>query len=739
MRTIATISNESSPFDNNGHGTHVAGIVGARIGGPTSGGREFAGVAPDASLYSLKVMDGEQGSILDVIEAIDWAIANDMDIINLSLGLSDHVQLLKDAVDRAYKAGILLVGAAGNDDVGFPVNYPAKYDSVIAVSSVDRGKTISSFSSTGAEVEFSAPGGGIASTYVAGGISTYAQMDGTSQATPHIAGFLALLKQKNPTKTAPELRVELRKYAEDLGVQGRDDLYGYGFINYTVLDETAPGNVSNFKTTGTESDSIIVSFTNPADADFSKTKLYLNGVFSGETAGDSFTFTSLNADTEYQITARTVDVNGNTSEGVSIMAKTRALPDATPPAEQELPGTPTEPGNQAQPPVSPAPSQPGNQEQLPVNPAPSLPLPSGPIEAAPVPVQNGEFLVSEEKWTETNNKIEISVPAKASKFVFTPGVWNELKMARKDLSISLNGLSVLMPKENIAALTLKNKTEINFSPITATPPKGANLKSELIMIEMVDQVSKTAIKSFNKPINIAFDIPAATSTAAVKPTFGVRHDSGQWQFAGGNIRGSQFVIQTKQPGSFAIMENSRTFTDIKGHWAQPEIEDLSARLIIQGKTADQFSPNEEVTRAQFVVLLTRMLSIPTAEYAGTFKDVTASQSWSASYIEAAHRYGITTGFADGSFRPNQIIITRQEMAAMIVRALKAEKPEALLSSSKTTKPFTDDRKLSTTFKQEIYLAAKAGLIKGRANGSFDPLDKTTRAETSVVLYRALHK
>ena len=173
----ATLIDESSPLDNHGHGTHVAGIVGAKIGGTTLGGSEFVGVAPNTSLYSLKAMDGDEGSILNVIEAIDWAIANDMDIINLSLGLSSHVQLLQDAVDRAYNAGILLVGASGNDNVGSPVNYPAKYESVIAVSSVDSRMNLSSFSSTGAEIEFTAPGSEIASTYVGGNI---AMMSGTS-------------------------------------------------------------------------------------------------------------------------------------------------------------------------------------------------------------------------------------------------------------------------------------------------------------------------------------------------------------------------------------------------------------------------------------------------------------------------------------------------------------------------------------------------------------------------------
>ncbi len=826
----ATLKDESSPFDNHGHGTHVAGIVGAKIGGPTSvEGREFVGVAPNASLYSLKVMDGDEGSILNVIEAIDWAISNDMDIINLSLGLSSHVQLLQDAVDRAYNAGILLVGAAGNDNVGSPVNYPAKYESVIAVSSVDSRKTLSSFSSTGAEIEFTAPGSGIASTYVNGGISTYGVMSGTSQAAPHIAGFLALLKQRNPTKTASELRVELQKYAEDLGSEGRDEFYGYGFIDYNTLDDVPPGEVMNLQATATTTDSIAVSFTKPADADFVKTNLYLDGVFSSETTLDSYTLTDLSPDTEYNISIKTVDGHGNLSNGVSILIKTKALPDTTAPSEvtemraesitetsaiiswtnpaeddfsqvnlyfndekiktvlreetpsytltglspgtaysvlirtvdqtgNESPGktvsftteaspvevpvespSPNEPGEQdpsdpggEEQPVSPGPSEPGTQDQ-PISPLPAAP---SPVETAPMPADYGELLVTKEKLVENNGKIELTLPSNTGKIIFSPDVWNELKIKNKDLNVSFNELSLLMPKENIAGLRLEHLTEISVSKETPAPPKGASLLTDLAKIEMVDQVTKRRINTFDKPLTITLDLPAVQIAGLDKTMFGARKAGSEWQFAGGNIVGGKLVLHTRQLASFAVLENHRTFLDIKNHWAKPEIEQLASRFIIQG-TANLFSPNEEVTRAQFVVLLARMLSIPTREYSATFKDVPKSQTWAAGFIEAAQRHGITSGLGDGTFQPNRVI-TRQEMAAMIVRALRVENPDALQENSATTKLFTDDKQLSTTFKQEVYQATKAGLIKGLPDGSFNPLAKATRAQTSVVLYRALH-
>jgi subtilisin family serine protease len=315
----ATAINESSTLDHNGHGTHVAGIVGAKMGGPELFERDIVGVAPNVSLYSLKVMDEDSGTVLDLIEAIDWAIANNMDIINLSLGLTTHVQLLQDAVDRANRAGILVVAAAGNDGNGSSVNYPAKYNSVIAVSSVDWDKVISSFSSTGIENEFTAPGSDFVSNMhiisTSPFLEKYTGMGGTSQAAPHVTGFLTLLMQKNPQKTASEIRMELRKYVDDLGVPGRDELYGYGLINYLSYDGTPPvvptinpvaDNMTN-----------ISGKTEP----YAIVNLYTGGKYQKSTTADqngSFNFAveKQKAGTEIKVTA--TDNSGNVS-GTSVV------------------------------------------------------------------------------------------------------------------------------------------------------------------------------------------------------------------------------------------------------------------------------------------------------------------------------------------------------------------------------------------------------------------------------------
>jgi subtilisin family serine protease len=783
-----TTYNEASPDDHIGHGTHVAGIVGAKRDGGLIANADIVGVAPDVSLYSLKALGGETGSLYDVIEAIDWAINHDMDIINLSLGSPTHVQLLQDAVNRAYQAGILLVGAAGNDGVGTPVNYPAKYDSVIAVSSVDSYKRISDFSSTGPEVEFTAPGSSINSTYT-GSTYSYANASGTSQATPHVAGFLALLMQKYPTMSASGLRVMLQKYADDLGNTGRDEYFGYGFINYLAFDDQAPAEVSSLRVNNTSTNSITISWTNPYDQDFSKALIMVNGVKVGESTKtqNSFTIQNLKQATEYQITVKTVDTKGNVSTGTGLSASTSA--DTQAPSEVKASQISNVSANSAmiswinpeeadfakvniylngqivssvaksaqtnftfsglKPETSYSAllktvDQLGNESAgIALNFTTAKAADEPPVQQ-PVPSAPGEFTeipVTKEIWTEKEETIEVDASniENAAKLIFAPQVWDELQAADKDLLIHLDRGLITLPEETLAEINLNNETAITVDIENPSFSNGQKMITDILKIEVLDENSQQPVKVFSKPITLSLELNAGTSITSGAATFGAVYNEElkQWQFAGGKISGNLFVIETKQTGAFAVLENSKTFTDIKSHWARAEIEHLASRLIIQGKTEDAFVPNEQVTRAQFIVLLARMLSIPTAELEGTFKDVTASQSWSAAYIEAAYRYGITTGFADSTFRPNQVI-TRQEMAAMIVRALKVEKPEAL-SASITSGTFKDDRNLSTTFKEEIYIATKAGLLKGRADGSFDPLAKATRAETSVVLYRALNK
>jgi subtilisin/minor extracellular protease Epr len=229
------VNDDADPVDDNGHGTHCAGIIAAEdndIG--------VISVAPEANLYSLKMLDSTgSGYISDLIAAIEWAIetrkdtdtSNDIQIISMSLGSNSGVTALETTCSQAYYSGILLVAAAGNDGntrgTGDSVDYPAAYRSVIAIAATDSKDKRASFSSTGPAVELAAPGVNILSTYQDGLTS----LSGTSMACPHVAGTAALVLAANPSFTNGNIRNRLAKTATDLGARGRDKLYGYGLVN----------------------------------------------------------------------------------------------------------------------------------------------------------------------------------------------------------------------------------------------------------------------------------------------------------------------------------------------------------------------------------------------------------------------------------------------------------------------------------------------------------------------------
>lgn len=215
---------EEYDVDYEGHGTHVAGIIGSST----------YGVAPDADLYGAKVFEYDEtkgkikGNSIDLIQAISWAIEKEVDIINMSLGTPTEDEAVHEAIVKAYEEGILLVAASGNN--GGAVEYPAAFEEVIAVSAVESDQRFASFSATGPENELTAPGVNITSLSTE---NSYTQNSGTSQATPHVTGILAILKQKLPNHSATELRELAQNLANDLGPQGRDSEYGFGLVHYS--------------------------------------------------------------------------------------------------------------------------------------------------------------------------------------------------------------------------------------------------------------------------------------------------------------------------------------------------------------------------------------------------------------------------------------------------------------------------------------------------------------------------
>jgi subtilisin family serine protease len=220
--------------DPNGHGTHVAGIIAATMGN----GVGTAGVAPGVRLIPVRVLSAEgSGWASDVARGIRWSVDHGAEVINLSLG-GDESWSVTQAVDYAESKGVVVIAAAGNDGTSKdgmsppPPNYPGALDDVVAVASLDANAAVSSFSSRGDYVDVAAPGRNILSTVRTGG---WEPMSGTSMATPHVAGVVAMLLAVEPGLTPAEVRARLAATAQDAGPVGHDHAYGWGRLDPAEL------------------------------------------------------------------------------------------------------------------------------------------------------------------------------------------------------------------------------------------------------------------------------------------------------------------------------------------------------------------------------------------------------------------------------------------------------------------------------------------------------------------------
>lgn len=191
---VNTTGQGTSFLDDNGHGTHVAGIAAAR-----GRKKQIAGSAPRVKLYAVKVLDQfGDGFVSSIIEGIEWCIRNRMHVINMSLGLQGGAgsKALRLAVRKAVRSGITIIASAGNDGIfSGGIDAPARYPGVIAVAASTRRGRIASFSSRGRGIDITAPGENIVSLAPGGG---YDVMSGTSMAAPNAAGGASLLLARHP-------------------------------------------------------------------------------------------------------------------------------------------------------------------------------------------------------------------------------------------------------------------------------------------------------------------------------------------------------------------------------------------------------------------------------------------------------------------------------------------------------------------------------------------------------------
>lgn len=231
--------------DDDGHGTHVAGVIAASMNGVG-----VAGIAPKAQLLAGKVLDANgTGSDTGLAEAIRWAADNGAHIINMSIESPEYSQPVEDACEYARGKGSLLVAASGNEGTN-RVSYPAVFPGVISVGSLKQAVELdppfakSDFSNHGYELDIMAPGEAIRSSVFdkdnPAATNMYADYSGTSMAAPHVAGVLALARSLNLGLSRQQLEYALLQRSRDIGDPGRDRFHGAGVVQADEMARPVP-------------------------------------------------------------------------------------------------------------------------------------------------------------------------------------------------------------------------------------------------------------------------------------------------------------------------------------------------------------------------------------------------------------------------------------------------------------------------------------------------------------------
>ncbi|MVP02532.1 S8 family peptidase [Paenibacillus lutrae] len=223
-RGINILNRHQLPIDDNGHGTHIAGTIaaaGKRMG--------IMGVAPKAVIHAVKAFDMNGSAyVSDIVAGIDWCVRNDLDVINMSFGMRTYSQALEDAVTNAYQAGTVVVASSGNDGKSAQIDYPARFSNVFSVGATTKTNKVAPFSNQGKRIDIYAPGESIYSCWLQG---KYNELSGTSMATAHVSGVIALMLSVRARLRPNQIKQILRRSSTPLKKSKSADTDAPGLIH----------------------------------------------------------------------------------------------------------------------------------------------------------------------------------------------------------------------------------------------------------------------------------------------------------------------------------------------------------------------------------------------------------------------------------------------------------------------------------------------------------------------------
>lgn len=331
----------------------------------------------------------------------------------------------------------------------------------------------------------------------------------------------------------------------------------------------------------------------------------------------------------------------------------------------------------------------------------------------------------------------ITVDAQAGTYTLPLSVFNfDALVEELDADLSNTNIRV-----GIAEVTGSMLQEVN----KAAKAVGAELVGNAVDFTLSAQAGNASVDITNfgnvyveRTITVSSDVDPANATGAVLDA-----KAGEMKFVPSLFEsedGQTTVTLKRNTNSiYAVVTKDQSFADVpEDHWAAEDIDVLTSKLIVFGMTESRFDLNRDITRAEFAGLVVRSLGLDTNSTSSTFSDVEAGK-WYAKEVAAAADAGIVYGYPDGTFRPNDLI-TRQELASMVVRAMEYAGKDVSISSAQANRilnAFKDANEVGAWAKEELAFAIDAEIVHGMGNDRLSPRTNATRAQATAMLYRYL--
>jgi hyaluronate lyase len=326
--------------------------------------------------------------------------------------------------------------------------------------------------------------------------------------------------------------------------------------------------------------------------------------------------------------------------------------------------------------------------------------------------------------------------------------WN----SEATLVLSVKNVSITLPLKQIANLEAANGVRIGMEPIAeamvatiAGHVKG--LGASLVTIaDQVEMESGTLQPMYGSLIEAGkLEMKWMIETKAnPEHLAGMRYDEDRKALVPVPMKlkavgsGVEATFGGMPGETYLLVEANKTFTDLEKHWVKNDAQYLASKFIMQGRNTDSFVPQADITRAEMAALIVRMLDLGLKGSDLTYTDASGMQGkWYENDIIRVHEAGIMTGYADGSFKPEQTI-TRQEMAVMIARVMSKIQPDWMSGiEASQVDIFTDSKDIAAWSVKEVAAAVESGLLQGDKQKRFAPAAIATRAEAAAVVKRIL--